>query len=87
MKVSRYCSSRLLTFSELIAPFCLLLFPKCNQLLLCFLNGYVRKFEKKVIEECVVEDRVGTIACAKKFKPSLLTIDQESRRRPEDGRV
>jgi len=66
MKVPRYCWSKFLAFSELIVPFCLLLSPHCNQLLLCFLNGYVRKIEKTVIEECVAKDRVGTIYGEKK---------------------
>ena len=76
---------------------------------LCFLNEYVRKIEKTIIEECVVEDRATTtnlekdplnhtkkVTCKrvtdfgyfqKKLKPNLLTIDLESKRRHDDGRI
>jgi hypothetical protein len=71
MKLPRNCSSRFLAFPELIAPFCLLLSPHCNQLLFCFLNGYVRQIEKTVIEECVAKDRVGTIYGEEKTRSTI----------------
>jgi hypothetical protein len=64
---------------ELIAPFSLLLSPHCNQVLFCFLNEYVRKIEKTVIEECVAKDRVGTFYGEKKpLKPQESSLQKSS---------